>query len=201
MQTKAKSNSIVTSVIPEGTPMIDLTVRVPASILFQVLNQGEIGFDLTKVSPENHGRALLHGWNQRIPDAAAIGRTDEDGNHIPEAERTRIKAERMNDLCIHYESGTEEWSRRKEGDGTGGRSLTIEGIARAKGIEYEEAIGFVDQHAEMHKLDRKAALADIRKKSEKVRTAMAAIRLERATKAAERVTVSGDDLLDEMTPE
>lgn len=188
MQTKAKANSIVTSSYDEGRNVIT----------FSVLDVGDVELDLNKVHEANMRRAAIHGWNQRIPDAAAIGVTDKDGNVIPKAERNRIKYERMNELCAHYESGTEEWNRRASGEGNGGKSLTLEAIARWKGISYEEAEALVEKHAEIHKMDKKAALAFFRTGT-KTKAAMQEIRDERATKSAPKV--DPDAMLEEMNAE
>jgi hypothetical protein len=184
MQTKPKENSIVTSSYDAERNVITFTVK----------GQGDMTLDLNKVSKENLARAVVHGFNQRIPDAAAIGRTDADGKIIPEDERTRIKWERMNELCVHYESGTTEWSRK--GEGGPSRVLTIEAIARVKGITYEDAEAIVDKHAEMHKMERKAALADIRKKSAKTVAMMDTIRDERRAAKGDQTDLTADDLLD-----
>lgn len=197
MQSKPKTNSIITSHIPDDTDYLEFMVRVPARMVFEVRNPDgtmfrEVEFDLSAVHPDNLGRAVVHGFNQRIPDAAAIGLTDADGNIIPKTERTRIKAERMNDLCRFYESGTEAWGRK--GDGGGGRSLTIEAIARVKAIEYDRAVEMVDRHAAtVCGGDRKKALRELAK-SPKVQAAMNAIRAERTPVADE----TADDLLDSM---
>lgn len=183
MQTQPKANSIITSKYDEARNVL----------VFTVLGQGDVELDLNKVSAANLARAAIHGMNQRIPDAAAIGMTDKDGEIIPKDERTRIKYERMNDLCRFYESGTEEWGRKRaEGEGSG-KSLTIEAIARVKGLTYEEAEALVQRHADtVLKGDRKKALAQLRQ-AQKVVEAMAAIRSERDAK---RATVDADSILD-----
>ncbi len=66
MQSKPKANSIITSVYDAERNVIKFTV----------LGQGEMELDLNKVSKENLAYAAVHGFNQRIPDGAAIGATD-----------------------------------------------------------------------------------------------------------------------------
>lgn len=186
MQTKPKSNSVITHAVSADGKRV----------VFTVLGHGDVELDLTKVSAECMQQAAIHGWIQRISDAAAIERADKDGNIIPTAELTRIKYERMNDLCTHYESGTTEWKRNGGGDGSGARSLTILAIARVKEVDYARAEEMVGRHAEMHtKGDRKKALALLRK-SAKVQAAMQEIRDERASRAASDVDV--DAMLNEM---
>lgn len=155
MQTKPKANSIITSRFDEERNII----------VFTVLGEGEVELDLTKVSPANMARAAVHGWNQRIPAAAAIGVTDKDGTIIPKAERTRIKYERMNDLCRFYESGTEEWARRAAGGG-GGRSLVIEAIAALRDVTYESVSEHLDREALRLNVTRPKLLASLRADAE-----------------------------------
>lgn len=185
MQSNAKANSIVTS-------RYDAERNV---IVFTVLGCGDTELDLNKVSQANSARAAVHGWNQRIPDAAAIGQADKDGNIIPKAERNRIKYERMNDLCRFYESGTDEWSRKGSGGGSAEGSLTIQAIARVKAIDYAAAETLVQLHADMHNRgDRKKALAFLAT-GKRVAAAMAEIRNERA---AAQTNLDADALLDSM---
>lgn len=185
MQTKPKTNSVITS-------RHDTERNV---LVFTVLGEGDVELDLNKVHADNMARAAIHGFNQRIPDAAAIGVTDAEGNVIPKAERTRIKYERMNDLCRHYESGTAEWSRKGDGSG-GGRSITVEAIARVKGVDYATADGMVDRHAgAVCGGDRKKALAFLATGT-KVAAAIVDIRNERA--AAKGVSVDADAELEKL---
>lgn len=202
MQSKPKTNSVITSRIPDGAEMIEAIVRFPARMVFETRNAdgtlfAECELDLTKIHADNLGRAIVHGLNQRVPDAAAIGLTDKDGDIIPRGERTRIKSERMNDLCTFYESGTADWSRVGTGTGSS-KSLTIEAIARAKDWTYARAESMAEEHAKIHFAgDRAKALVDIRAKSPKTRAAMDAIRAERlAAKAT--IVGDGDEMLDAM---
>lgn len=169
MQTKPKANSIITSAYDAKRN----------TLIFTVLGQGTVELDLNKVSAANLARAAVHGFNQRVPDAAAIGVTDKDGEVIPRDERTRIKYERMNDLCRFYESGTEEWGRKAAAGEGSGRSITIEAIAKVKSLTYEDAEALVAKHADVSfKGDRKKALAQLRQAT-KVAQAILDIRAER----------------------
>ena len=193
MQTTAKANSIITTKATDED-MIEVIVSVPRCLIFTVLDNGDVTLDLSKVSAENNGRALVHGWNQRIPDAAAIGVTDSDGVVIPKAERTRIKKERMNDLCVHYESGTPEWSRR--GDGTGGaKSPTVEAFAKVQGLSYEDADAAVTRRAEVLGITRKAQLTKLAKLPA---IAKAALDIRQAKLAAQTPAVDADEELKAM---
>ena len=166
MQAKPKSNSIVTHAL-----------NADGSITFAVLGVGALQFRPHMVAEANRRRAEYHGWIQRIVDAAAIGVTDSEGNVIPRDQRTRMKYHAMNEIIVHYESGSEEWSR--VGTGGGQKSITIEAIARVLDIEYAEALEYVDRHAEKkYAGDTKKCLAELRK-GKRIMSAMEDIRRER----------------------
>lgn len=193
-----KANSIITTSIPNPEDTFEVTIKLPKVLRFKVLDQGDVDLDLPKVSKENVAYAVIHGFGQRIPDAAAIGTTDKDGMVIPKAERTRIKFEKMNEVCVHYESGTAEWDRRAESGGGGSRSLTLEAIAKVKGVEYAEAERLAQVHADMHfEGDRKKALAHLAT-GKRVAEAMSEIRAERDLRKAGTVSVDADEALEEL---
>lgn len=85
----------------------------PAVWIFNVLGAGELRFDTKLASERNTQRAAMHGWKQRIADAAAISRDEE--TNAPAT--PQMKLERMQRLVAHYESGSEEWSARLSGAG------------------------------------------------------------------------------------
>ena len=86
------------------------------TVTFEVKGHSPIVLHMDKVHPDNVRRAGFVGMAQvRIVDAAAIGRVDEAGNIIPEAQRTSTKHERMSKLVAHYESGSPEWNVKGEG--------------------------------------------------------------------------------------
>lgn len=151
-------------------------------------------FHLDKAHKDNVIRAALVGYAQtRLVDAAAIGMEDEDGNIIPKDQRVAMKRAAIEELISHYETGTSEWSRKGTGGGGFG-SITLEAIARVKGIEYAEAEAMVKKYAEAKfGGDTKKTLAELRK-GEQVSKAILAIRAERmpAPKA------DADAMLDEL---
>lgn len=184
MQTKPKSNSVITH-----------SIREDGVIVFSVVGIGDLEFNPTAASVECNRHAALHGWIQRISDGAAMERTDKEGNIIPSETLTRMKYHRMNELITYYELGATEWKRTKEGDGSGVRSLTVEAIAAVKSVDYDRALEMVETHAEMHfKGDTKKALAFFRK-SPKVQAAMAAIKDSRVkAPSAEEADAALDEL-------
>lgn len=174
---KRKGNSVVTVAYTDDGKM-----------QIHVLGYKTLTFDKTKASEANRLHAEDHGWEQRLRDAAAVGRDEETGQPATPA----YKGARVERLIEHYESGAEEWTLV---GGGGGRSLTIEAIARVKGMTYEEAEAEVAKFAAKPEYagDTKAALAFLRK-GKRVMDAMAEIRKER--EGAPKI--DADAALDEM---
>lgn len=127
MQSKPKANSIITSVLATDGNNITFLVRGHTD--------APLVLDLTKVSADNMRRAALHGFNQRIPDGAAIGAADKDGNIVPAAERDALKHSRMAALVAHYNSGTAEWSRKVEGGTRDTGGIELRAIAAIQGTD------------------------------------------------------------------
>lgn len=191
MTTETKRVQTLTYAASDET--VEVIIRIPQYIAFAIEGIGDQTLDLTKVHPDHHTRALARGWYERFKDAAAVNRADVDGNIISKAEHSRIKYERINDLAIHYESGTADWSRKGEGTG-GGKSITIEAIARVRGITYAEAESKVEAHAAvMFHGDRKKALENLRT-GRRVADAIKAIRDERTPAA----NIDADAALDRI---
>ncbi len=171
-------------------PVIDIAA---GTVTFNVKDRTPLVLHADKLHPDIKLRAALVGMAQvRIVDAAAVPAADADGNIIPEAKRLDLKHANMAELIEHYETGTAEWSR--VGQGGGGKSLTIEAIARVQSKTYEQVEADVAEFAKKkHAGDTKKALAFLRT-GERVMKAMEAIRAER-TPAAK---VDADAALDEM---
>lgn len=108
MQTKAKTNSVVTHAV-EG--------RV---ITFNVKDAGSFTLDLDACSQAVRDRAMLHGMIQRISDRAAISRDSETGR----AATPQEKLDAMKGLADFYATGTEDWAQRAASPKK--RELTLE---------------------------------------------------------------------------
>lgn len=176
---KPKSNSVVT-VQQDG----DL-------IHWDVLGAGRVTLDTRKISAANMQYAAFHGLKQRGSDGAAISRDPETGKPATPADKQAA----IQEIVTHLESGTDEW--RMVGVGGGGKSITIEAVARVKGVTYDEAEKYVDDYATRnYEGDRKECLAFLRE-GKRVMEAMAAIRAERAPKPK----VDADKALDDLKAE
>lgn len=178
MQLKPKSNSVVTH----------LWDMEAGTITFRVKDAGDAVLDMTKVHPDNVTRAAYHGFTQRGSDGAAIPRSTKTGlSATPQEKLAAITA-----ICQHYMSGSADWRLVTAADG--GRALTVEAIARVKGVDYDTANGWVEEFAKAkYEGDTKKALAFLRDGA-RVREAMDAIRSER-TPAAK---VDADAALEEF---
>ena len=175
------------------TPKIDLATGI---VMFEYGDGGTpsvLHMDL--VSEGNRKRAAFAGFAQvRLVDAAAIGRTDDEGNLIPEKERVAMKRAAINRLIEHYENpATTGWDLPKTFR-AGRKSLVVEAIARIKGKSYEEALESVQARANAdHGGDMKKAIAFFRTAGQ-VRRTMEEIREERA-KAEPAADVKADQAL------
>jgi hypothetical protein len=163
MQTKLKVNSVITHERLES-----------GAIRFNVRGAGFVDFNLQKVHAANRDYAALHGFIQRISDGAAMSRDSTNG--APASPADKLAA--MERLVEHYESGSDQWRLTATGEG-GGRSITVEAIAQVQSVDYDTAYARVEAFAaKRFEGDTKKALAFFRD-SEKVRTAMDAIKASR----------------------
>lgn len=127
MNTKAKSNSVITHDVD----------TLKSIVTFNVLGVGSLSIDFVNVSQENKHQAMIHGFIQRISDAAAISRDTETGQPATAQE----KFDAMKKLVGHYESGTSEWSRvAAAGEGKSGGLLLQALIALSPSKTREELV-------------------------------------------------------------
>ena len=93
-----------------------------------------ITFAASDASDTTREYAMLHGFCQRIGDAAAISKSADNNYTVTEAmRRTEILA--MRD---HYASGTKDWNLKGAARGKT-QSPTIAAIAAKLGVAYAEA--------------------------------------------------------------
>lgn len=109
MQTKPKSNSVITSKLVDG------------AIVFTIATVGDLQLRLDALSQEVRERAMIHGLTQRVSDAAAIGFLKDEKRFATPQE----KYDAMAELVAHYSSGTAEWSRTRSAPGIGADSALL----------------------------------------------------------------------------
>lgn len=84
-------------------------------VKFAVKGAGELVLDVAKVHAANRARAELHGFVQRISDAAAMARDSKTGASATPQEKFTA----MQRLVEHYMGGAEEWSPARSTEGVG----------------------------------------------------------------------------------
>lgn len=84
-------------------------------IRFSVKDAGELVLDVAQVNAANRARAEMHGFVQRVSDAAAMARDSKTGASATPQQ----KYEAMKRLVEHYASGAEEWSPARVTEGVG----------------------------------------------------------------------------------
>lgn len=124
METKTKRGSTINAVIAEGR----LTITVKDG-------EGEpmtLVIDPAKLSPEVTAYAILHGMKQRIVDAAAIARDEATG--VTATPTDKFNA--MNELVLHYMSGSPDWSlTRSGGEARESGGLVLRALATVQGVD------------------------------------------------------------------
>lgn len=122
---KERSNSVITTEVNASV----------GTIVFNVRGAGALTLHMERVSAGNKAYAALHGFKQRISDAAAIERNSETG--LPASPGDKLAA--MRALVEHYESGSPEWATRVARTASEGglllQSLVRIGVARETAVE------------------------------------------------------------------
>ena len=178
MQSKPKSNSVITHIV-------DMENQV---ITYNVIGCEPLVFDVKRVSDQCGERAMIHGFIQRISDAAAISRDPDTGKPATPQD----KRERMARLVEHYMSGAEAWSPARAEGGARDEGLTITAMGDVYHKLAEECRDMVKQLAVKRGIDERAALA-VFAKSAQIAARMAEIKAERAKDGPD-----ADDLLAEL---
>lgn len=188
MQTKPKSNSVVTHERPADRPTV---------IIFKVKDAGEFELDFDKISPAVKARACIHGLVQRISDAAAIGRDPATGK--PVADAPALKLGNMRRLADHYMSGSDDWSPAREAStGPGLDRLILAAVCEATGKTDAEVRLMVSEGSAKHAIAAKVYLESLAGAA-KVRPIYERVKAEQASALAKAVTFDPDAELDEAT--
>lgn len=147
MQSKVKSNSVVTSRLDEATN----------EIVFGVVGAGETRLKLGAISQAIRTRAVIHGLTQRVADRAAKNRDATNGKAAtPESKLAAMAA-----LVDHYNSGSEEWGMAGAGSGPRLDQTIIAALAEVLAKPREEVLAFVAAGAGKHGVAQSAYLAKL----------------------------------------
>lgn len=98
--------------------------RTPGGLLFDVDGVGTMVLDAERLTPELQARALLHGLEQKVRDAAAIGYKQPDGTFKRPTAKQKYDA--MRTVIETLYNG--DWNARREGTSDGG--LLFEALCR-----------------------------------------------------------------------
>ena len=175
---KKRANSIIT------------VSRFDNKLTFAFAGVGQFVFDPDKVSAENRARAMMHGFEQRIRDAAALS-VDRDTGRSATPQEKHDAALR---IAEHLMSGSTDWNLRPAATGGVDAGLTILALMRVRGLDIDGANALVDKIASAKGLDRKAVLANMATKNAEIIRATADIKAERAARSG----IDAVDMLAEM---
>jgi hypothetical protein len=173
---KKRVNSIIT------------VTRFDNKLTFAFAGVGQFVFDPDTCSAENRARAMIHGFEQRIRDAAALS-VDRDTGKSATAQAKFEAAKRISD---HLTSGATEWNLKAAASTGVDAGLTLLAIMRVYGKTLDEAEAIIASTMVKRELDRTAALK-LWASSDKVAKAILDIKRERLD-----ATTDSDDLLDEI---
>lgn len=142
-------------------------------IEFDVDGVGVLRLDVNRMDTAIRERAMFHGFEQKVRDAAAIGYTQKDGTVRRPSSREKYDA--MRAVIETLESG--EWNKRREG-GVSDGGLLFEALCRM----YDGTKDATEVRAWLDKHDEKTK-ANLRR-NPKVADMIAKIRAERNPDAA-----------------
>lgn len=187
---KKRANSIIT------------VSRFDNKLTFAFAGVGQFVFDPDKVSAENRARAMIHGFEQRIRDAAALS-VDRDTGRSATAQEKHDAAKR---IAEHLMSGSTDWNLRPAATGGVDAGLTLQAIMRALGKTLEEAEALIAATCAKRGVERAGALK-IWAEAKQVAQAILDIKRERAAGGADaadleaEMMAGGDDESDDETPD
>lgn len=164
--------------------------RFDNRLTFAFTGAGEFVFDPDKVSAENRARAMMHGFEQRIRDAAALSVDRDTGKSATPQE----KYEAARRIADHLMSGATEWNI-KAAPTRIDTGLILQAMMRALGRDLEACEALLATTVAKRDVDRDGA-AKIWAESKQVARAILEIRAERLARDTDV-----DDLLAEMDEE
>lgn len=162
--------------------------RFDNKLTFAFAGVGQFTFDPDKVSAENRARAMMHGFEQRIRDAAALSVDRETGKSAtPQAKHDAALR-----IAEHLMSGSTDWAIRVAASSGPDAGLTLQAMMRALGKSLEEVEAILTATMTKREIDRAAALK-LWAGSKQVAQAILDIKRERADAGAD-----AEDLLGEI---
>lgn len=176
---KKRANSIIT------------VSRFDNKLTFAFAGVGQFVFDPDKVSAENRARAMMHGFEQRIRDAAALS-VDRDTGKSATAQEKHDAALR---IAEHLMSGATEWNLRPAASPGVDAGLTLQAIMRALGKTLDEAEALIAATCTKRGVERAGALK-IWADAKQVAQAILDIKRERAAGGADAADLEAEMMAD-----
>ena len=162
--------------------------RFDNKLTFAFAGVGQFVFDPDKVSAENRARAMMHGFEQRIRDAAALSVDRETGKSAT----AQAKHDAALRIAEHLMSGSTEWAIRVAVSAGPDAGLTLQAMMRALGKSLDDVEAVIAATMTKREIDRAAALK-LWANSKQVAQAILDIKRERADAGAD-----AEDLLGEI---
>lgn len=162
--------------------------RFDNKLTFAFAGVGQFVFDPDKVSAENRARAMMHGFEQRIRDAAALSVDRETGKSAT----AQAKHDAALRIAEHLMSGSTEWAIRVAASAGPDAGLTPLAMMRALGKTLDDVEAVIAATMAKREIDRAAALK-LWANSKQVAQAILDIKRERADAGAD-----AEDLLGEI---
>ncbi len=150
--------------------MADKTIAatIDAGILTIVCDGKTLRIDPATFSPEIRLAAMLHGFKQKVVDAAALSRDEATGQSATPGQKFYA----MNDVVTQLTEG--DWNKRAQGDGSAGVGLLVSALMRLTGKARAE----IDPVVEAWTKDQQRAMRE----SAEIAPIIAQIKAERAAK-------------------
>jgi hypothetical protein len=165
--------------------------RFDNKLTFAFTGVGQFTFDPDRVSAENRAHAMMHGFEQRIRDAAALSVDRDTGKSAtPQAKFDAAKR-----IVDHLMSGATEWNLKPSAGGGFDAGLVILAMTRVLSKAVDEIEPILAATMAKRGVDRTGALR-VWAESKQVAAAILAIKTERLAKDTD-----ADDLLDEIMGE
>ena len=181
---KKRANSIIT------------VSRFGNKLAFTFLGVGQFVFDPDSVSAENRARAMMHGFEQRIRDAAALS-VDRDTGRSATAREKHDAARRIAD---HLMSGSTDWNLRAAASPGVDAGLTIQAMMRALGKDLDAVEALIAATQAKRGVERAGALK-IWADAKQVAQAILDIKRERAAGGADASDLEAEMMADEPDDE
>lgn len=162
---------------------------VDGRVTFEVNGVGALVLNFDNVSDQCKKMAMVHGFVQRVIDAAAIARDTETGKSAT----AQDKYNAMKALVDHYNEGATEWNLLRASNGIERKDggLTIRAVAEVQGLTVEQMKKRLEELAEKKGTTTRVLLA-------KLAQADAVAKVIARMKADQGPALDADDLLAEL---